>query len=107
MASEAACWTSHLAAAARAAAAVLSAAAPAAWPPAPGPGELAVLWPLPRLSATPRAAAASTTAARTSTVTTRQRGLAAPGGRCRCHHSRMVVASTAPQDGGLLAAVGG
>ena len=63
MASGATCWTSQAAAAARAAAAALSAAVLPGWPCAPGlaaAGDaLAPVRPPPWVSATPRAAAAS------------------------------------------------
>ena len=105
MASGATCWTSQAAAAARAAAAALSAAVPPAWPAAAGDAP-ALVRPPPWVSATPRAAAASSTAASSTTVSTRQRELPVRGRTRRCHQSRMVVASTVPQDGVLLAGVG-
>lgn len=111
MASEAACWTSHRAAAVRAAAAVFSAVVPPVWrlvsEPLPPLDALLPVRPFPRVSARLRAAQASTTATSSTTAITRQRELAGPGRPCRCHHSRMVVASTVPQDGGVLAAVDG
>ncbi len=111
MASGATCWTSQAAAAARDAAAALSAAVLPACPCAPGPpaagDPLALVRPPPWVSATPRAAAASRTAASSTTVSTRQRELPVRDRTWRCHHSRMVVASTVPQDGVVLAGVAG